>query len=314
MRWLWRLVSHNFILKAVSLVLALFIWAYVNSERSQVTEIPVNIALVTPPDTILMSKEIHTVSIRVKGPSDLIQKLPRPIEVIHRCDLEANNVQVKAQELNLPDGVKLLSSIPAFECITDRRVTVSLPVEVKIVDSPPDGYEISDISFTPQTVSIAGPASDLEDTQKVMTTEISVAGRISPFETVVMLSPPVNSEYIKIENKPVKVKIAITPVKGTKQFVVPVRIMEEEGFPFLVKSISKRKVSITISGGLPQLEKLSSEDIIVLLDVSFLNSRGDHTEIATRVILPHGFSLVGDPPRIDVRLVKKLDSQVPNGD
>ena len=295
-------------------MLALFIWAYVYSERSQVTEIPVNVALVTPPETVLLTKEVNTITIRVKGSADLIQKLPRPIEVIHRCDTDVDSVQIKAQELNLPEGVRLLSNIPSFECITDRRVTVSLPVKVNIIDSPPDGYEITDITYMPQTVSMSGPASALEDAKHVQTSDISIAGRTKSFETVVFVIPPNNNQHIELENKPVRVKISLSPLKDTRQFSVPVRIMEREGFPFFVKSLSKRQVSITVAGGKPQLEALSSDDIFVLLDVSFLTNRGDHTEIATKVILPPGFSLVGDPPRIDVRLVEKLNTQDTNGE
>jgi YbbR domain-containing protein len=63
-----------------------------------------------------------------------------------------------------------------------------VPVNVSIKDSPGVGYEIAEINYEPKSVTITGPAEELEGVESIDIDNLSVAGMTANYETTIDIS------------------------------------------------------------------------------------------------------------------------------
>ncbi|GAB4156591.1 MAG: hypothetical protein Kow00107_06130 [Planctomycetota bacterium] len=302
LRSMWNLATSDCLLKLVSIMLAGFIWFYVNSERSQEADIAIQVSLVPPPNTILIEpgSPIVNLQVKLKGPSDEIAKLPRPIEVVAQCELGRNSVEIDASMLKLPDEVKLSTQIQSIQTVVEERVTFSVPVIPVFSGSLPPGYIEGSHQFTPKMVSLTGPASLLKQIESLETLPIDLTGKNASFVAFVKAKLAVGNPFVEIEDTTIQVNVEIAELHVQKTFLVPVRVIVPPGFPFLVSVIAPETVSITVRGPEGLLEKLEPSQISVIVDVANITVKGIHKELPARVVLPEGLHVLGDPPRVEV--------------
>ncbi len=306
----WRLAASDFTLKVLSFLLAIFIWSYVVSQRNTIVEIPVRIAVIPPSNTIMESPEVFTFTVRLKGAVELIDRLPRPIEVIHRCEplrapREERSLDIRASLLGLPAGVSLLSRINPIKIVLAERATVTVPVIPQTSGSPPSGYYHEIERYEPAKLSVTGPRSALNAITQLLTEPIDLSGRTVSFETVVRVEPPADNPEVKIENRYIKVLVRILPVTGKRELAVEVFAVASPGSRFSVRSINPPKVKLVVKGPQALLDKLSPDDIMVYVDLDRFDTPGIHTDVLTRVVLPNGLELEGSPPRVEIFLEQK---------
>ena len=309
MRNIWGLIADNFLLKLLSLVLAFFIWFYVHTERTQELTITVEVAFVPQANTILLSDKMKSFEILLEGPSEIIQTIPNPIELFEQCKTHSSTITIEEQKLDLPPGVTLVRKLPELSYHVEKTVTLSLSILVEATNSPVSGYMQGDLVFSPKTVSVTGPESVLNQDMTLSTEPVNLFGKMASFETLLRIRNSFKDPNIIIEDILVKVQVEIFPEEMEKDFEVPVTIVESPRFPFIVKSVVQDKVKISVKGPKTKIEKMTVEDILVLVNISYLKTKGIHTEIPTQVVLPDGITLVGTPPRVQVHLISPSESE-----
>jgi YbbR domain-containing protein len=168
-----------------------------------------------------------------------------------------------------------------------ETVTVTVPValrgDVQVVsvepvinsDTLPEGYDVTSISYDPQTVIVVGSAEALASLPDSLRTErITLEGRTEDFDIVV----PVilnNDELTLLGERSVTVSVGIT-VRGTTLTFdnIPVTVigLDED---VLEATLVTNQVTVFVSGPQPILSALEAEDIGAVLDLNGLAS-GTH--------------------------------------
>ena len=86
------------------------------------------------------------------------------------------------KQMDLPPGVKIDSFRPTtIQVLLEPNVERQIPVEIKLVGQPADGYEVVRSSAQPGLVTVRGPLSLVEKLRQASTESISITGRKESF-------------------------------------------------------------------------------------------------------------------------------------
>jgi YbbR domain-containing protein len=209
-------VFNNFWLKLFALGLAALVWVTVSAERREqkierTYDVP--LALVAVPPELVVTKGLQpTVNVRVRGPLSTIRALSsQNLEAtVDLRDIRPgdNNVFIRAQELNIPGGIELVSITPPKVTLTvEPRRQKYVPVRPFLVGDPPAGKFVLDVTAEPPQVIVSGPVSAVRDFTELATDRIILSGRNEDFTiTVGVVS---DSSLVRVID-PQSVRVTVT--------------------------------------------------------------------------------------------------------
>jgi YbbR domain-containing protein len=213
-----------------------------------------SLANITGPESLVVQVAQVTAPINIEG---ALQTLTKEVK-LHAVDADGNPVQN-------------ISIAPA-------SVTVTLPVEPQggyrnlavkavVAGQIAPGYRLSNISVMPPTVTIYSEDSDLvaQLPGYVETSVISIASAKSEIDMGVSLKLP--SGVTVVGDQTVTVHIGISPIENSITIQnIPVEVV---GIPDNMSAVvSPEYVSVIVSGPLYLLNKLTSAQVYVSIDVS----------------------------------------------
>lgn len=136
-------------------------------------------------------------------------------------------------------------------------------VVVQIQGNPADGYGVTSVKVSPETITIQGTVPGLGDVNSVNTDPIEITGATTTLTRVIGLNlpPGVSSPTVST----VTVSIYIAPLPGKVTAAVPVTLQNLG--PNLTGTSAPASVSVTLRGQLP---KLNTVEILPVVDVSGL--------------------------------------------
>lgn len=285
-RWIWGLLSHNFGLKIMSLLLAILLWNYVVTSNTSITR----------------SKEIEGLSGYVSGqttlstyglallddPTDALSDISVVVEVpqANYSRLSASNVQVwldlagvrtaGTQEVAL----KASSSIGRVESIYPDSLTLTfetldsrvVPVNVTVTDDGSGDYWYNVSRVNPSTITVSGAASVVRN---LASANAKVAGcgnenlytAAVPYELVDLEGNVISPIMLNRSSTSVSVSLSTYPVKELKiadDITNVVTGQPAEGY--VVESVSIQPETIRVAaeaGLLSGLEQLFIEPVSV---------------------------------------------------
>ena len=202
----------------VAIILSTIAWLSVTYQTNPPQQVTVeNVPLVADtPDAglILMSQLPKTVDVLVQTTED------------HSDELNATNIKTSLSLSNLESGehrVSITVEMPDrrsqlvwvkptnINIILEREITRSFTPSVKILDisSLPVGYSLSEISISPETVSISGPESLIEAVREVRV-ELELNNRRSEFqETITPRILAENGQELNLTSDPIGVLVTV---------------------------------------------------------------------------------------------------------
>jgi len=199
----------------------------------------------------------------VQGELDLSGSL-NPVETdvrLYAVDADGNRVN---------DVVLELQTVPVSVNITRRDDIRQIPVRLSWAGTPPDGFNLSSLSYEPKSLLIGGAPEQLENIEDTLFTDpIHLENRQSDFEiTVPVKLPNEGLSVIGSDNK-VTVSIGIEPTLVTRQFddIEVGAIGLGAGY---IAAIVPQSVSAIVNGPVSWVEALFSEDIQVIVDLNGL--------------------------------------------
>ncbi|KIX12027.1 CdaR family protein [Dethiosulfatarculus sandiegensis] len=173
-------LSKNWSLKLLALVLALSMWVFVvGQEQAEIALIvPVELTNI-PKGTVVDGNVVSEVKVRVSGPRSLVRRVMDE-HLSKTVDLSGMKTgehvfQVVPRELKLPAGVVAKHISPAsFTVILAPRDTRQVSVHPKIKGKPAPGYELEEVTFKPDKVTIFGNKEDVQNLDWIWTVPIDV--------------------------------------------------------------------------------------------------------------------------------------------
>jgi YbbR domain-containing protein len=214
MQTLRHWMTHNWILKVVSLLLATLLWAAVSHEASSEIGLEVPLEFRNIPARLEITGDtINTVQVRLRGSSNVIKDITAK-DVATTIDLSSMNtgekiVALSPHNVEAPFGAEVIRVNPSSVRFTlERTLVKTVPIIPTILGQPADGYEIGSVLVSPKTVEVEGPESRVNTISTIATVAIRVDRREAQFEQAVDLDVP--DPQIRLQHpSPVNVKIEI---------------------------------------------------------------------------------------------------------
>jgi YbbR domain-containing protein len=295
---LLRVIVHNWPLKLAAIGLATLLYAgLVLSQSTQLFPGVIPVKVVNQPENTFLVTSVDPVTeVRYFSPSGAV-----PITSTFRATVDITGVEPGSGPVAVPVVVESV----------DRRITVigSTPdvVTVQLDDlvtrhnvpvmidygTPPEGFEVGDVTVTPPTVSVSGPASVVDQVVGVRgTVQIQPSGisvdqdvLLAPVDNVGDAVSPVNVE-------PRTARVQIPVFQNRRSRTVPVRpvITGTPAAGYEVASVTVLPATVTVEGSAEQLSELAQADT---LPVSVTGASND-IKASVGLALPSGIVPLGD--------------------
>lgn len=265
---LWLRLRHIHIenkgLKLLALVLAVLLFAVSRQPISDVKifNVPLEYRGLSP--GVEISGEVEqTVSVRVRGPRDLVRSLtPTQLSVI--ADLTNKEpgervVQLHPSDVSLPDNnIQVVQVEPAgIRLMLEPKQRKRVAIEAQFMGQPADGLEIYRVSAEPPEIGIEGPQSQLNKVGRLLTETVNLSGHSETFQAMVDVETPHKSLRV-LTPSPVKLTIQIGERRGFHHFSgVPVHWINQSAGGRLLTNT----VEVELFGPNSALNALQAKDM-----------------------------------------------------
>ncbi|MDK2814853.1 MAG: hypothetical protein PWP18_766 [Thermoanaerobacter sp.] len=165
------MLTKDFTIKLLSLVLAFLLWLYVMGEENpeipyDINNVPVkliNSDILEKKGLIILDEKNYTVNVKIKGRrSDVLNIAAQNISAfadLSRVNSKGTNVIPVTVE-GLPRNVSLVSiNPPEIKVEIDKIEKTQMPVAIKIIGNVMEGYAMQSAVPTPGEVLVIGPES-----------------------------------------------------------------------------------------------------------------------------------------------------------
>ncbi|HUB01174.1 MAG TPA: CdaR family protein [Terriglobales bacterium] len=196
--WLKRAFLDNFILKLVSLLLAIGLWLAVASAPPAGIEMRVPIEFRNLPENLEIDSASFTeAQVRLRGPERVLHSIS-PADVTAEVDL--SNVQpgertfdLTARHVHVPYDVEVEQIIPGqFHLSFDVRETRTVEVHPRVTGTFANGLRVAQVVADPPTITVVGPRRRVDALEAATTDPVDASGTISraTFTTQVFVGDP----------------------------------------------------------------------------------------------------------------------------
>lgn len=288
-RSLREALRHNPGLKAISLLLAFFLWFSINvSERDaeRVLELPVVVRKL-PPDLIVVNAPDRAVTATVRGPRTILDGVDEQRGRL-ALDLSAAAVGEMRIELapdmvrpELPRRLKLVRLEPQrLKVQVERLLRRRLPVRPELAGAPALGYMTAESSVRPAEVEVAGPKSKVEDLKEIRTEPVDMQGLEHGLQRNVLLAWA--GDLVSFTPDHVLVSVSVEEVSVSREFKdVPVAVVNAGGREV---ALDPPQADVILSGPQRVLHNFKLDDGAVFVDADDLPA-GTH-RVKVQVSLP----------------------------
>lgn len=218
--------------------------------------------------------------------------------------LDANNNAVKSDLLEVTSESVLVDSV-----IVEQRLysTKEIPLsDLGLVrGTPAAGYEIKSISVTPQTITVAGEASELDDLNLLYADSyVDVTGLSETVNGPVRIRYPSELTYMSATSCTVVVEIG--PIITNRSFS-DIRLGVENVEKDCTASLGTKMGSVSITGPQLWINSLGRNNVELYVDASGLQAGVYELPVLCRISgnLPDNFSIEALPQTIEVTISAK---------
>jgi YbbR domain-containing protein len=280
--WLREIFIEDWNLKLLALAITLGLWYAVTGQRTPETRRLRNVQLQfrLPEEMEISNEPRDEVEVVLTGNK-------RELDQIKRSDLVAyidvsryapgERVVVLTRDsvtMDLPEGVRVDDIEPNVVPLRlEPRVESQIPVEARLDDKLPEGFELYGVHTTPEKVRVRGPASHVNALQKASTELISLAGRKESF-TIQQAAIEIPDQRVNMLDAVVNVSLEIGEQRVEKSFA-GVAVRESSG-----ALARPETATVNLYGPRSVIEQLRPDNMQILLDV------GADGAITPRLVLP----------------------------
>jgi len=250
----------------------------------------------------VIETSVEPAKVEAKGAKDVINSVTQATAIVN----------LNGQDRDLKEKIKLVA-LDEFEkpvkniFFTPEKVEVKISVakegggkivgvKPKLVGNPASGYWISQLTFEPATLRIIGSEDKLENIQYLETKEINISGLNQVKEVEVDITLPEGVTLLAGEPKAVTIKISVSVNPQTRELAAGFSYTGL-GSGLTVSKIPPTNVVVMVSGPANLLAGLSSDNLVVNLDLSGVGT-GSHLVSVRKDLIsaPSGVSIISYIP------------------
>jgi len=212
-KWAITVVTHNLWWKLLSLAIAVAVWGTVANEPELSTFATVGVEYRNLSEDLEISSDpVSSVKLELRGPSGELRGVgdggARPEVILDMTTVQPGErtFPIGDGTVKLVPGVRLVRAIPSevrfrFERHAERTVKVIPRLTER------SGYEAADFSVTPDSLTIAGPASRVARLSTVLTDAVNIPAQAGVFDFPV--NAYVDDPYVRFPAPP-RVTVTVT--------------------------------------------------------------------------------------------------------
>lgn len=214
-----RIFGQNLGLKAVSLLTAYLVWAWVVGRAPLVRFEQIPVDLQAPSGVVVLEFSPATVTVRLQGDPGVVRRI-NSADVVARKRVPrvdgrtTKTLTIEPENVDgLPSGVDVQLRDPQVKAVLENALVKSVRVTPRTTGRVPFGYRVAQIQADPGVVSVRGPVSEIRPLQAVLTDEVDLTGHSLPFTARAALTRA--ESHLTFEPESVRVSIDIQPLPGT---------------------------------------------------------------------------------------------------
>jgi len=297
-----HIVTHDFPLKAVAVVIAVLFWVgYEQNAAPRAITVPfdgrVPIERPDVPAGFVLRGQLGDVAVKLSGPEGVVNRvaLADLRATIDIAGIEASRPEprdAKVVVTVLTEGVHVIDIAPATIAVRLERITSrTVVVQTKLANEPPKGSQTGLTSVSPKEVRVSGPESAVVQIAAVFATVRfgDVATDIS--DTAPAIPVDANGlpiDGLQVEPGVVVVNVPLLPTATTKTVPVLWTLKGVVANGYWISSVATDPVAVTVSGDQSAIAQLGRVDTAAV-DVTGLNASRT-TRVA--LVLPDGVNLM----------------------
>jgi len=176
------LVAKNWLLKLISLLLAVTLWLFVGGEDRIDKNVMVPIEIINLPRSLVISNQFKKeIEVSVSGPRSLILEMGNR-SVTRQIDLSTATpgtmvIENSNQHIPVPRGVTVQRVQPSSIILSlDMLVQKQLAITPRTTGRLAEGYYLKALDTDPDLITITGPQTILAQVEELFTRAISLEG------------------------------------------------------------------------------------------------------------------------------------------
>lgn len=306
----WRIISRNWIMKTLCLVMAFAIWQAVRENTSfEVLVSNVPVAVTVGEGLAVLDQSVDTVNIRFRGSREDIRfissdQVSVKVDISDHSDRLRQTLKFSRRYVKAPSRAHAVQFDPPEITVTsDREVERVLPVKAVFEGELPAGVTMEQSVCTPASVKVRGAERLLSELEQVRTAPVLLDGRYNSFKTHVAIA--VAAQPWTVSPERVTVDAALVERVASRRIEdSEVRLLQTSESSRAV-TIRPEKVAVTLRGSPEQIAEVNARDIYTYIDCTELTQPADY-HIAVRADVPVGLQVEKiEPPAVQVT-VKKM--------
>ncbi len=295
-----KLLKKDWLLKLISLVLAVVLWYFVGGEDRVDKNVMIPIEIINLPRDLVISNQFKKeIEVTVSGPRSLILEMSSRA-ITRQVDLSSATpgtmvIENDNDHIPVPRGITVQRVQPSSIILSlDKLIQKQFPISARTVGKVADGYYIKQLKMDPDVITIAGPLTILSQFDELFTKAINLTG----VKESIQLQVPLELESAIVEligETSVTADLTVAPETVTKTFDTLLVEVEVNG--------EKRKVSpemVKVTANIPILLLPENVDPKNLLMVRAVEQEGEEALVVQAV------------PRVDVALPIEIVSIIPS--
>lgn len=249
---------------------------------------------------------VSPTDVRVIGPESAIAQIAGVFATVRFGDVTTDLTQsvpavpvdasgARIDGLQVEPGVVVVT-VPLLPTATTRTV----PVLWSLRGAVATGYWISQVTTDPVTVTVSGDQAKLASLDRIETAAVDVTGLAASKTFTAALQLPDGVSLLKPDAA--TVSVTVVPLAGTRPFYVGAQIQNLGAG--LTADTDPGVITIVVSGAVPVLEGLSSDQVIAFVDASGKGPGTYTVDVSVRV--PNGTTAqTVQPTRITLTIRSK---------
>jgi YbbR domain-containing protein len=268
----------NLVPKFLSIILAVILWAYITNTRSGDLRFNIPVDLRNIDNSLVVSKVSQkTVTVRVSGPKDDLKNV-NARDIIVYVDLSRVNegeyadYKIEFIRNEVPEGIDIKIIPDEIKVLAERKISREVKVVPKFSGNADKGFYTGEAKITPETVTLRGAASFLNEIDSLYTEDISLEGARDTVQKEVNIQKP-DMENVEYSSDSVTVTLPVVSSSDLEKTGIPLSVRNgKKGFTY---TIDAEKVYLHI---IPEKgKKISDYNFSAYIDASKFN--GDYSAL-----------------------------------
>ncbi len=313
MNRLSKFIHKHLTIDYVTLIFSMFIgiaiWYYVETSRTEERQLAAELSIRIPRGWEAQGVLPRSRTVIVKGAKNVIASLS-PGDIQFRVFLDIDNNASSMQDVHIelkPDNLKGLPEDVIVETIFNPQLVISLvkpirkyiPVKVETTGKLQEGYELTNISFSPRYLALNAPEADFTKDLTAITDPIDLTSHTLPFTTYVDLQPLQLKDSTRYLSESISVNVDISPAPTTRIYKnIPVSVLIATRMERLIGGkLLPPQVSIETEGNKMLLDKTESKAFTIYIDTRDMGSsvQGEYV-LKCHAIAPPGIKIINIVP------------------